>query len=133
MNRTKIKAIAGILIVFLIGVVIGILGTGIFIRRQLRQFGTEEHSFGNFFMRRLSRNLKLTDAQKPEVEKILKSTEVEMRELLQNSMDEFAEIMQRRNAQLKELLTPEQQEKLDELLERMRKRWHERPFHREEE
>ncbi len=127
MNTMKVKAIAGILVVFLLGVIIGALGTGIFIGHKFRQFGEGEHAFGKFFMRRLNRELKLTDAQKPEVEKIIGETEVEVHELLQTSLGEFVEIMQRRHAQLKEILTPAQQQKLDEMFERMRKHWHARP------
>jgi Spy/CpxP family protein refolding chaperone len=131
MNKMKVKAIAGIIIVFLLGAVIGALGTGIFIGHKFRQFGKGEYAFGKFFMRRLNRELKLTDAQKPEVEKILGETEVEIRTLLHNSMAEFVEIMQRRNAQLKKILDPEQQEKLAEMFERMQKHWHEGSFQKE--
>jgi Spy/CpxP family protein refolding chaperone len=131
MNKVKIKVIAGILVVFLLGVIIGALGAGIFIEHKIRQFGTSEHALSKFFMRRLTRELKLTDAQKPEVAKILDQTDQEIRELLQKSFAEFAAIMQHRNTQLKAILTPEQQKKLDELTEQMQQRWHVRPFHGE--
>jgi predicted PurR-regulated permease PerM len=122
-NKLKIKAIAGILVVFLIGVIIGALGTGIFIRRQIRQFTAEKGSLQTFFMRRLDRELKLTEAQKPEVAKILEQVGVDLRQFLQNSQTEFRTIMDKRNAQLKEILTPEQQHKLDVMAARIHKRW----------
>jgi Spy/CpxP family protein refolding chaperone len=131
MNKLKVKAIAGIVVVFLLGAIIGALGTGIFIGHKFRQFGQGDQAFGRFFMRRLHRELRLTNAQRPEVEKIIGETEVEMRNLFQNSMAEFVEIMQRRNAQLKEILTPEQQKKLDEMFERMQKHWREGPLQKE--
>ena len=128
MNMLKVKTIAGILAVFLLGVIIGILGTGIFIRHSFRHFGEDEHSFRKVFMQRLTRELKLTEAQKPEVEKIVGDTEAEMHTLFQNSLTEFAKIMQSRNAKLKTVLTPEQQKKLDEIQEQMQKHWRARPF-----
>ena len=128
MNMLKVKTIAGILAVFLLGVIIGILGTGIFIRHSFRHFGEDEHSFRKVFMQRLTRELKLTEAQKPEVEKIVGDTAAEMRKLFQNSLTEFAQLMQRRNAKLKEILTPAQQQKLDEIQEQMQKHWRARPF-----
>ena len=128
MNKTKIKVIAGVLVVFLLGVVIGVLGTGIFIRHGIRKFTQREPgTHRTFFMRRLSRELKLTQAQKPDVEKIVAEADVEIHEFIQQSRFEFTEIMQRRNAQLKEILSPEQQKKLDEMLERIQKRWNPQP------
>lgn len=131
MNRMKIKVIAGVLVVFLLGFITGVLGTGIFIRHRFRQFTAGENSFQTFFMRRLKRELKLTDSQQPEVEKILKQTEVEVRQFLMNSRLEFDKIVQRRNEQLKEILTPAQQKKLDEMHERIKKNWHLEPHHQD--
>lgn len=128
MNRMKIKIIAGILVVFSLGVIIGALGAGIFIHRGMRQFiGGERLPLQGFFMRRLTRELKLTDEQKPKVQQILKASEAEMREFLQHSHAEFEKIMQRQNAQLKEILTPVQQKKLDEMFEQMQNRWRKKP------
>lgn len=124
LNKIKVKAIAGILVVFFLGMLIGALGTTAFIFRKFRQFtvgGTHERR--TMFMRQLNRQLKLTDAQKPEVRKILEATEEEVHELLQDSLAEFAAIMQRRNEELKPILTPEQQQKLDEMFARMQRHW----------
>jgi len=132
MNKTKLKVIAGILVVFLLGTIIGALGTGIFVIHRMRQFTRGEPALRKtWFMKRLTRRLDLTDAQQPEAAKILDQTEEEIHEFMQKSLSEFAEIMQRRNTQLKEILNPEQQKKLDEMFERFHKHWREGPFHRE--
>jgi Spy/CpxP family protein refolding chaperone len=128
MNKAKIKVIIGILVVFLFGAIIGALSTGIFIGHQIRRFGTDEHVLSKFFMHRLTRELKLTDAQKPEVAKIVEQTDKEIRDLVQKSLVDFAAIMQRRNTELKTVLTPEQQQKLDALTEQMHKRWPKPPI-----
>ena len=129
MNRMKVKIIAGILAVFLLGVATGVLGTGIVIHRKFRQFTMGENPFQTFFMRRLNRELNLTEAQKPRVEKIIAQGAVEVRQYLQDSRLEFETIMERRNTQLKEILTPEQQEKLDAMQEKIRQRWHPEAHH----
>ena len=125
MNKTKIKVIAGVLVVFLLGVVTGVLGTGIVIRHGIRKFThrSPDSSHTSLFMKKLSRELNLTEAQKPDVEKIVKEAEVEIRDMIRNSRDEFAKIMQQGHVQLRELLTPEQQQQLDEMFTRMRDRW----------
>ncbi len=128
MNKTKVKAIAGVLIVFLLGALFGALGTGLFIRHKFREFTEGKASFQKFFMRRLTRELKLTDEQESEVRKILEQTGVEIRQFLRDSHGAFEKIMQRRNTQLKEILTPGQQKKLDEMFERIQKHWHRPPF-----
>ncbi len=116
MNKMKLKIIAGVLVVFLLGVCIGVLGTGIFIRRQIRKFTQgEPGTRATFFMRRLNRELDLTEAQRADIEKIIHDIEIELRELLQGSHAEFMNIVQRRNVEMKQFLTPEQQQKLDEL------------------
>jgi Spy/CpxP family protein refolding chaperone len=128
MNKTKIKVIIGILVVFLFGAIIGALGTGIFIGHQIKRFGTDEHALSKFFMRRLTHELKLTDAQKPEVAKIVEQTDKEIHDLVQKSLVDFAAIMQRRNTELKTVLTPEQQQKLNALTDQMHKRWPKPPI-----
>lgn len=132
MNKTKLKVIAGILVVFLLGAIIGALGTGVFVVHRIRQFAKEGPALQKtWFMKRLTRRLDLTDTQQPEVEKILEQTEKDVNKFMQKSLSEFAEIMARRNAQLKEILTPEQQKKLDEMFEKFDKHWKEGSFHRE--
>lgn len=125
MNKAKIKVIVGVLLVFLLGVVTGVLGTGIMIRHGIRKFTqrSPDSSHTSLFMKKLSRELNLTETQKPDVEKIVEEAEVEIRDMIRNSRGEFEKIMQQRHAQLRELLTPEQQQQLDEMFTRMRDRW----------
>ncbi len=131
MKRIKLKVIAGILAVFLLGVVTGVLGAGMVIHQKFRQFTMGEKPFQTFFMRRLERELDLTDAQKPRVERIVREGAVEVREFLQESRLAFEAIMERRNDQLKKVLTPEQQQKLDAMQARIHERWHPESPHRD--
>lgn len=74
-------------------------------------------------MRRLTRELKLTEAQQPQVEAIVQSGGQEVRNLLYQSHHEFTAILQRKTTELKAILTPEQQRQLDRMVERLQKRW----------
>ena len=129
MNKTKVKIVAGVLVVFLLGVITGVLGTNIYVMHGIRKFtsGRPPEAHKNLLMRRLSRELDLTEDQKPQVEKILEEANVEIRAFLTKSRAEFEQIMQPRKAQLKEILTPTQQEKLDKIFARMQQRWHRPP------
>ena len=124
LNKTKLKIIAGLLVVFLSGVVTGALSTGIALRHGMRQFmerSPETHC--RFLMRQLSRELGLTDAQRTQAERIVENGGNEIRGLLDESHGRFAAIMQRRAAEMRAILTPEQEEKFDRMLERTQKRW----------
>jgi len=129
MNKTKLKAIAGILVVFVLGVALGVLGTGIYVRRSIRRFiehdPADRHK--DLLMERLIQELDLTEQQKPRVEQIVTAAQDDLEQFLLQSRQEFSAIMQRRNAQLKEILTPAQQHKLDEMFARMEKRWRRPP------
>lgn len=122
MNKTKLKVIAGILLVFLLGVLCGVLGTGIVIKHGIQRFANRtprEHK--NFFVERLSKKLELTDTQKQEVEQIFSSTEDDIQKLLETSRGQFSVLMDQRRTQLQKILNPEQQEKLDAFFEQIEK------------
>jgi len=124
MSKMTVKAVAGVLVVFLLGVVTGVLGTGIVVRYGMRKFAEQApETHRHIAMRRLTRELKLTDAQQPQVEAIVQSGGQEIRSLLQQSHREFSEILQRKTTELKAILTPEQQQQLDRMVERLQKRW----------
>ncbi len=124
MSKITVKAVAGVIVVFVLGVITGVLGTGLVIRHGIREFAErapDRHR--DVLMRRLTRELTLTDAQRPQAEAIVQSGGQEIRRLLQQSHTDFSEIMQRKTAELKTILTPEQQQRLDRMLERLQKRW----------
>ena len=124
MNKITAKAIAGVSVVFLLGVITGALGTGIVVRRGIRQFverAPDTHR--NILMRRLTRELQLTETQRPQVEAIVQAGEEEIRAFMQQSHTDFSAMMQRRIAEIKAILTLEQQQQLDRIVERLQKRW----------
>lgn len=128
MNKTQLKVVAGVLAIFLLGVIIGGLGAGIYLKRRVEQFAMKapkDHT--EIFMERLSRELALTGSQRPEVEKIVTNSTVEIRQLIQQSRIDFEKIIEHRNAELKAILTPEQYRKLEKMEKRIRDRWEKNP------
>lgn len=78
-------------------------------------------------MERLTTELQLTDAQKPKVQAVLEDSAKKRQELRADTSVEPAQrrekmqtLMQDRNKKIKEILTPEQQEKYQKLMEQRR-------------
>ena len=116
------KIIAGVSAVFLLGVCTGVLGTSIFIKRNFRQFAqAPPEDRKPFFMKHLQRELDLTDVQKPQVDAIIEEAAVEIRKTIQASRETIENILERNKTRLSEVLTSEQFQKLDLMLERMKK------------
>ncbi len=125
MQITKTKIYLGVILVFLGGVLIGIVGTGLYCKEQFVRFVSgEPMGRKGFIMRTLSAELDLTPDQRPEIEKIVDSSFLELQRLRQKYQPEVHTILEKSFLSMKERLNPEQQHKLDQLYERMQKRWH---------
>ncbi len=123
-NTMKLKVIAGVLVVFVAGMLLGGLVTTGFIFHKMRQFTEGSGTLRDrWLMRRLSRQLDITSEQKPHVQRILNESEDEITQLLQRSLTEFAAIMERQKDELKTVLTEEQQSRLEKNFGRLRNHW----------
>ena len=108
---------------FLLGVICGALGTGIFIKHRFQRFAQRsprEHK--DLFIEQLSKELALSNAQRAQAEQIFNSTDDEIRTLLEKSRQQFESLMDQRRVELRKILNAEQQEKLDAFFERINKR-----------
>ncbi len=73
------------------------------------------------FLRRAQRELELTAAQREQVDKILKESQERTRQLMQPVMPDLrAELKQTKDA-IREVLTPEQRVRFDDLLKRQQR------------
>lgn len=124
LDKMKIKVVAGVLVIFFAGMVLGALGTTAFIFHKMRQFADGSANTRHiWFMRRLARQLDLTEEQKAEVQHILTDSDQEIQQLVRHSLIEFSDIMERQKEELKTVLTPEQQQKLERNFQRIRNHW----------
>ncbi len=123
----KIKLAVGIILLLLLGAVAGSVGTGIYIRHRIEHIAPAKPPKAHFLLRKLSRELDLTETQQVEIGKILDESHTEITALRRKFLPEIKEITDQSFALIKEKLNEEQKQKLDKLhgkLKRWRKRGH---------
>ncbi|HVN24000.1 MAG TPA: hypothetical protein VMT71_08505 [Syntrophorhabdales bacterium] len=124
MNKGKL--IVGVALVFIVGVLVGSVGTRLYFQRHHSFFPGEHGSRTAFIMKRLSKDLSLTEEQKVAVQKIVEQTEEKLREYFLQRRPEIDSIMDDGFSQIRQELNDEQKKKLDELRERFERRRHAR-------
>jgi Spy/CpxP family protein refolding chaperone len=124
MNTTKIKLVAGIVALFILGISIGVLGNRISTEREFRklaQFTPEQRKA--YLIQKYTKCLQLTEAQQAEIRKILDEKVDEITQNTQRYEKTIHEIRQRHDERIKALLTPEQRRLFEEMKQRRKKRW----------
>jgi hypothetical protein len=117
MNKSRIWI--GLLVLFVSGVLIGSVGTRIYIRHKISGiFAGERPVIRDLFFRRLTRQLDLTAKQRQELEEIAGSASEEFHNLHREHRDEAEAFLDSTVSEMKKHLSPEQQEQLDEIRER---------------
>jgi hypothetical protein len=123
----KIKLTMGIILLLLLGAIAGSVGTGIYIRHRIEHISPVNPPKAHFLLRKLTRELDLTETQQVEVGKILEESHTELTALRRKFLPEIKEITDQSFASIKKKLNKEQKQKLDKLhgkLKRWRKRGH---------
>jgi Spy/CpxP family protein refolding chaperone len=118
----RVSAVLAVLSVLALGVIVGILGTHLFYAKKLRQPGSLSETAGDFFARRLERELGLSEDQRRQIETILAESRVEGRALREEMRPRVTQMMERTSRRIQEVLTPEQRELFGELQKRHRGR-----------
>jgi uncharacterized coiled-coil protein SlyX len=127
----KWKIFTGIFLIFVIGVLSGVLGTGLFVKHRIVEFrGGAPFMRDRFLMRRLTRELDLTAPQQEKIGATLAGMRTRHKDFFQARRAEMAKIINSELAAVKKELTEKQQEKLDQLMEKFRRhrsRFHDKP------
>jgi len=119
----KFKLYGGLIALLVTGIIIGSLGTGIYIRNKVMPFyegGPAERR--SMILDRLMKKLDLTPQQQIEVEAILRQTQAQIKQLKHKSRLRAMRIINQRFPLIREKLNPEQQKKLDRIHKRLRQR-----------
>lgn len=127
------KLIAGVALVFIVGLLVGSVGTRFYLKHQYRHFMPERGNRTAFIMKKLSKDLGLTQAQEVAIQKIVEQTEEKLREHFLQRRSEIASIIDDGFSQMKKELDDDQKKKLEELrekFERRRQAREERDFHK---
>lgn len=120
-DRTKLKIIAAMLGIFVLGCVTGAALSTLY---QLRAQGTDQPPYGRgapgdkreAFFEQLRRDLNLTEEQAAQIRQILDQTRDEFRRLRAEVRPRYDAIRQNADARIRAVLTPEQRARFDAIV-----------------
>jgi len=125
----KWKIWAGLVVLFLSGVLIGSVATRMYVRHRISGvLAGKRPPIRDLFLRQLTREFDLTEEQRKEIEQIANSAAEEFHTLHKKHRREAKDVLDRAVSEMKKYLSPEQQEELDRIRERMRA-WRPRKGH----
>lgn len=125
----KWKLIAGIALVFALGVLAGSLGTRYYHRDWSGRFFEEPSARKALILKRLTKDLGLTEAQQKEFRAIVDETEKKLEAFGVETRSAAKAIFDESFSRMKEKLDSDQQKKLDELKAKHEARLKERRKH----
>jgi hypothetical protein len=112
----KIKVIIGLLLIFMLGVLVGSLGTHLYFKYRFERFAySGPPPLMQGLMRIMIHKLSLTKAQQVEIEKIIRPADKKLSSFREKFRPEFEKIIDDTMAQIKKKLNDEQKKKLDRL------------------
>jgi hypothetical protein len=118
----KLKLASGVLLVFLVGMLAGSLGTGYYYQKRVEKFeagGPPVQERIQIILGRFSNELDLTDEQRTEFEKIVKESQEKIVALGNKFQPEIKQINDDTFTSIKNKLTDQQKAKLETLIKRM--------------
>jgi hypothetical protein len=120
----RIKAIAGIIVIFALGAMTGALGMDMMIKHRIEMFHEKgPPHIGPMFMQRIGDRLDLTADQRLEVGKILDNLEIQLREIRQGFDPKIKIAFDDAFKKIGDQLTEPQQQKLNRLKEKFPRRF----------
>jgi hypothetical protein len=120
------KLISGVALVFIIGVLIGSIGTRIYFKHRHPPRSLEPKAKAAFIMNKLSRELNLTQEQKNATEKIVEQMMENLHQHSLKSRSGVQTIVDEDFSRVKAGLSDDQKKKLDVMREKFDKRRRER-------
>jgi hypothetical protein len=111
----KWRLIAGVALVFVLGVLVGSLGTRFYYRDWSERFFQEPSARKAVILKKLTKDLGLTEAQQKEFKGIIEETDKKLEAFGLESRSAVKAIFDESFSRMKEKLDPEQEKKLEEL------------------
>jgi len=115
------KAVAWLVVVFVLGVALGVLGTYV-VSTRVFAHGPDDHNPAAqraHYLDSLGHELDLTGDQQKQIDGILVSVQARYDAIHQTVAPQYDQARQDGRAQIRQLLTPEQQPKFDDFMKRM--------------
>ena len=122
----KWKLITGVILVFILGLLVGSVGTQVYHRQWSERFRKAPEARRAIFMKRLTKELRLTEDQQRQVELIIREADEKRRALFQKQRGAIRETIDESFALMKQTLDPDQQQKLEEMRAKFERRMKER-------
>jgi len=110
-------------LVFLAGVVFGVVATRVVVRHVVRTAILHPEKMRDRIERDLTRHLKLTDQQRPQVHAALVRAHERLQALRWEFQPRFVEILDGTRSEILPALTPEQRERFEQFREENRRLW----------
>jgi len=125
MKANKIKAVSAVFFVFFLGILIGSMGTYIYVKQKIDRIIEKgpPPEIVSRLMKKLTRELDLTSSQKSDIEALARQMQTEISLFREKYHPELEKIVERYIVLAKEKLNPEQQKQMDKLYGRLKKRW----------
>jgi Spy/CpxP family protein refolding chaperone len=119
----RLKAITGIVLIFALGVLTGILGTDMYYKCRIERFREAGPSARKeLLVKKLTRRLDLTPQQQEKIAEIFVEMREDLSALRAKHRPELDAIRARSHARIKAILNADQQKKFDEMIERFKQR-----------
>jgi Spy/CpxP family protein refolding chaperone len=120
------KAIATVLLIFLLGAATGGLTAHLIYQKRLEgMVRGGPGTMSEMILKRMDRELKLDGTQREAIRKIVQETHGEMRQIRRQFHPQIRLVLAKSEGRIKELLRPDQQEAFERLIEQRRRQWEE--------
>jgi Spy/CpxP family protein refolding chaperone len=125
----KWKLVVGVALVFVLGLLAGSMGTGLYMKNRFPPPKKDPSEMRAFILERFSQKVDLTEEQKKKFKVIIDQVGEKLDEHFRKTHSEIGKIVEPGFSQMREVLSPDQQEKFDELIERIERHRKEGPKH----
>jgi len=115
------KLLTGLVLVFAFGLLVGSFGTGVYIKHRFVPPKRDPSAVRAFLLKKFSHKLDLTEEQKNEFKKLIDQAGDKLDDHFRKSHSEIAEIVEPGLSEMREILSPDQQKKFDEMIERFKR------------
>lgn len=123
----KFKILTGLLLVFILGILTGVLITRMIIEQRIERFARGGPPAARV-LEKYSSRLGLNESQKRAFEEIILQTRAKLQEHRRKFHPGFEKIMDESHMKMKEYLNPQQKEELDKMYDEMKRRGHKKSF-----
>ena len=117
----KWKLAVGVVLVFILGGLVGSVGTQLYFKHRSDRFWKNPSARREAFLRRLTGELRLTEAQQKEFKAIIDEVDEKVEQFRGENRAEIRRVLDEGFNQMKQKLDPGQQQELEELRARHEK------------